>query len=128
MSTIYTPAFNKLRDLLEEELLLFINEPWYHYREYQELHDFVFEKVKEQIETVPDWDLLIFKYHLGRPYSEQVDKLLSDMQRRMKVKLSSEGYYKLTSYGQRLTRDLLAKQKVNLEDQIIKRLAIEELK
>ena len=94
---IYTPAFNKVRELIQEDLLKFIGKKIV--VDSRKINEYIMNIKKEKIEENEDFELIDFTY--SSPYSPQVEDLLVDLIRSCVVKESRNGY-QLTSYGYKM--------------------------
>jgi len=90
---IYTPAFNRITDLLKTPILEFIGENIV--VDSEDVNKFVLT-LKEEHREEKDYNLIEFTY--SYPYSQQVQDLLVDLIRRCIIDQTDEGYT-LSSYG-----------------------------
>jgi hypothetical protein len=91
---VYTPAFNKIKELIMYDILEYIGKRLE--VSSKNVMEFVLELKKNKVKENQDFELIDFTY--GSIYSSQVDDLLFDMVRRCIVKETRNGY-KLTSHG-----------------------------
>ncbi|KKM07804.1 hypothetical protein LCGC14_1730240 [marine sediment metagenome] len=98
---VYTPGFNKIKELIMNEILKFIGQRLE--ASSRRINEFVLELKNEKIKEDRAFELIDFTY--SSPYSSQVDDLLFDMVRRCIVKETRNGY-KLTSHGLELVSSL----------------------
>ena len=94
---IYTPAFNRIRELIQDDLLKFIGKNIV--ADSRKINDYFHELKKEKISENPDFELIDFSY--SSPYSPQIGALLVDLIRGYIVREARNGY-KLTSFGLKL--------------------------
>ncbi|MFW9829436.1 MAG: hypothetical protein ACFFEY_17815 [Candidatus Thorarchaeota archaeon] len=94
---VYTPAFNKIRELIQEELLKFIGEKIA--VDSRKINEYILKLKKEKVQENKDFELIDFTY--SSPYSPQVEDLLVDLIRSCIVKETRNGY-QLTSYGYKM--------------------------
>jgi len=90
----YTPAFSKIRELIQEELLKFIGKNFV--ADSRKINNYILELKKLKINENPDFELIDFTY--SSPYSPQVEDVLVDLIRSCLVEETKNGY-QLTSYG-----------------------------
>ena len=91
---LYTPAFNKVRELIQDDLLKFIGKNIV--ADSRKINDYFRELKEKRISENQDYELIDFSY--SSPYSPQIEDLLVDLIRGCIVKETRNGY-KLTSYG-----------------------------
>jgi hypothetical protein len=94
---VYTPFFNKLRGLLEREILQYIGENFV--VSSNDINNFVMKLKEANQDKEKSYELIDFTF--SYPYSSQIQNLLVDLVRRCVIKQTREGY-ELTSYGYRL--------------------------
>ncbi len=94
---VYTPAFNKIKELIQKSLIEFIAESIV--VNSIDINRFILELKKQNIKKNKDYNLIEFAF--SYPHSYQVQDLLVDLIRRCIIKQTREGY-ELTSYGYRL--------------------------
>jgi len=91
---VYTPAFNRVRKLIQEDLLKFIGKNIV--TDFRKINDYFRELKKNKLSENQDYELIDFSY--SSPYSPQIEDLLVDLIRGCVVKETRNGY-KLTSFG-----------------------------
>ena len=91
---VYTPAFNKIRELIQEDLLKFIGKKIV--ADSRKINEYILNLKMEKVQENEEFELIDFTY--SSPYSPQVEDLLVDLIRSCVVKESRNGY-QLTSYG-----------------------------
>ena len=96
---VYTPAFNKIRELLERDILKFIG--FNMEVSSNDINEFVMELKKNKENDLKEFGLIDFTFSF--PYSSQVHDLIVDLIRRCVINQTKEGY-ELTSYGKKLLR------------------------
>lgn len=91
---LYTPAFNRVRELIQEDLLKFIGKNIV--ADSRKINDYFRELKKKKVTENQDYELIDFSY--SSPYSPQIEDLIVDLIRGCIVKETRNGY-KLTSFG-----------------------------
>ena len=91
---VYTPAFNKIRELLQEKILNFIGENIV--VNTQQINEFILKLKQENKNQIQGYKLVFFSH--SYPYSHQIEDLLIDLTRRCVIEQTRKGYT-LTSYG-----------------------------
>jgi len=94
---VYTPAFRKIRELLQEKILNYIGENIV--VSSNDINEFVLSMKEKEEENQEDFELIDFTF--SYPYSSQIQDLLVDLVRRCVIKQTRDGY-ELTSYGERM--------------------------
>ena len=91
---LYTPAFNRVRELIQEDLLKFIGKNIV--ADSRKINDYFRELKKKKVTENQDYELIDISY--SSPYSPQIEDLIVDLIRGCIVKETRNGY-KLTSFG-----------------------------
>jgi len=91
---VYTPAFIKIRELLQVELLKYIGENIV--VNSNDINEFIMVLKDRSKHENKNFDLIDFTY--SYPFSSQVQNLLVDLVRRCIVRQTRDGY-QLTSHG-----------------------------
>ena len=94
---VYTPAFKKVRELIQEDLLKFIGEKII--VDSRKINEYILNLKMEKLQENQEFELIDFTY--SSPYSPQVEDLLVDLIRSCVVKESRDGY-QLSSYGYKM--------------------------
>ncbi len=91
---IYTPAFNKVRELIQEDLLKYIAMNIT--ADIRKINKYFYELKEEKIGSNRDYELIDFTY--SSPYSPQIEDLIVDLIRCCLIDEGPNGY-RLTSLG-----------------------------
>ena len=96
---VYTPSFNKIKNLLEKRLLSYIG--FNIEVSSNDINEYVMELKKEENDNMEDFNLIDFTFSF--PYSSQVQELIVDLVRRCIIEQTDEGY-RLSSLGKKKVR------------------------
>jgi len=97
---VYTPSFNKVRDLLENKILRYIG--FNIEVSSNDINEYVMDLKENNRNSDRDFDLIDFTFSF--PYSSQVQDLIVDLVRRCVIKQTEDGYA-LSSLGRKYIRE-----------------------
>ena len=98
---VYTPSFNKIREILENRILSYIG--FNIEVSSNDINEFVMELKRNRDDNTRDFNLIDFTFSF--PYSSQVQDLIVDLVRRCVIDQTDEGY-RLSSLGKKIVRNL----------------------
>ena len=98
---VYTPSFNKIREILENKILYYIG--FNIEVSSNDINEYVMELKKNDENIEKDFNLIDFTFSF--PYSSQVQNLIVDLVRRCVIDQTDEGY-RLSSLGKKIVRNL----------------------
>ena len=97
---VYTPSFNKVRNLLENKILRYIG--FNIEVNSNDINKYVMHLKEDDTNINRDFDLIDFTFSF--PYSSQVQDLIVDLVRRCVIKQTEDGYV-LSSLGRKNIRE-----------------------
>lgn len=98
---VYTPSFNKIREILENKILCYIG--FNIEVSSNDINEYVMKLKENDANIEKDFNLIDFTFSF--PYSSQVQDLIVDLVRRCVIDQTDEGY-RLSSLGKKIVRNL----------------------